>query len=151
MESVAKMKRLVPDQFHCLVKMHLSFLLDLTFDDCDCSFLYDSEVLTTPTKKKSFFTPKKKLIGTNGVMDGAPLTQVSWTLSWRQQVICIWFWISWFGSRYHHLIWLIFQEGVCQVFQIIEYLKRGNNIKCEGLFRKVITDNRNLGYNHKPL
>jgi len=28
------------------------------------------------------------------------------------------------------------QEGVCQVFQIIEYLKRGNNIKCEGLFRK---------------
>ena len=77
MESVAKMKRLVPDQFHCLVKMHLSFLLDLTFDDCDCSFLYDSEALTTPTKKKSFFTPKKKVTGTNGVMDGAPLTQVS--------------------------------------------------------------------------
>ena len=27
-------------------------------------------------------------------------------------------------------------EGVCQVFQIIEYLKRPSNLKVEGLFRK---------------
>ena len=28
------------------------------------------------------------------------------------------------------------QEGVCQVFQIIEYLKRPNNLRLEGIFRK---------------
>ena len=107
MESVSKMKRLVPDQFHCLVKMHLSFLLDLTTDDCNCEFLYESDALiATPTKKKSFFsaTPKRKTTGSSnkGVMEGAPLTQ----------------------------------EGVCQVFQIIEYLKRPNNLRLEGIFRK---------------
>ena len=102
------MRRLVPDQFHCLVKMHLSFLLDLETDDCNCDFLYESDALTTPSKKKSIFssTPKRKTSGisssTKGVMEGAPLTM----------------------------------EGVCQVFQIIKYLKRPDNLKIEGLFRK---------------
>jgi hypothetical protein len=108
------MRRVVPEQFHCLVKMHLSFLLDLTTDDCNCSFLYEHppDVLSTPSssRKKGIFpaTPKRK--GSNhgshgtskGVMEGAPLTM----------------------------------EGVCQVFQIIEYLKRPANLKMEGLFRK---------------
>lgn len=108
---VDKMRHLVPDQFHCLVKMHLSFLLDLNTDECNCSFLYENDVAAaTPSKKKSFTlaTPKRK--GSNhdskasskGVMEGAPLTM----------------------------------EGVCQVFQIIEYLKRPSNLTAEGLFRK---------------
>ena len=109
MECIDKMRHLAPDQFHMLVKMHLSFLLDLTTDDCDCRFLYDAELLSTPTKNKglSLVTPKRKtatssLAKVKGVMDGLPLTV----------------------------------EGVCQVFQIIEYLKRPANMKVEGLFRK---------------
>lgn len=110
MEIIDKMKRLAPDQFHMLVKMHLSFLLDLNTDDCDCSFIFDNQnqatsstaTTSTPTKSKglSFVTPRKKV--SKGVMEGAPLTL----------------------------------EGVCQVFQIIEYLKRPANLKTEGLFRK---------------
>ena len=90
--------------------MHLSFLLDLNTDDCNCEFLYETDILSTP-KKKHFFsssaTPSKKkhsvIAGcSKGVMEGGPLTF----------------------------------EGVCQVFQIIEYLKRPSNLKVEGLFRK---------------
>ena len=36
------LRRLEPDQFHSMVKMHLSFLLDLNTDDCDCSFIYEN-------------------------------------------------------------------------------------------------------------
>lgn len=109
MESVEKMRRLAPDQFHMLVKMHLSFLLDLETDDCDCSFVYETSAPTTPNGKNKalgFVTPRRKVMvptsKTKGVMEGAPLTV----------------------------------EGVCQVFQIIEFLRRPNNLKMEGLFRK---------------
>jgi hypothetical protein len=114
MECIEKMKRLAPDQFHMLVKMHLSFLLDLNTDDCDCSFVYDASATpATPTKNKglAFVTPRKKsqnpaaatgCLKSKGVMEGAPLTF----------------------------------EGVCQVFQIIEFLRRPANLKVEGLFRK---------------
>ena len=110
MEAIKKMRLLAPDQFHCLVKMHLSFLLDLTTDDCDCSFVYEGQMnLSTPSKKKHLFhgTPKRKVgvIAKNkGVMDGASLTL----------------------------------EGVCQIYQIIEYLKRPDSLKMEGLFRYVL-------------
>ena len=98
--STDKMRRLAPDQFHLLVKMHLSFLLDLTTDDCDCSFLYEAETLpTTPTRK---VFKRKGSTSVNGVMEGAPLTV----------------------------------EGVCQVSQLMEYLRRPENLKIEGLFRK---------------
>merc|ERR1719234_2164071 len=90
-----------------MVKMHLSFLLDLHTDDCDCSFLWEKpEKDSVDSKfKKAFSTPmalsiKKSKV--KGVMDGVPLTQ----------------------------------EGVCQVYQIIEYLGRPHNITQEGLFRK---------------
>lgn len=38
---VYKFRVAEPDVFHSTVKMHLSFLLDLNTDDCDCSFLYE--------------------------------------------------------------------------------------------------------------
>ena len=87
--------------------MHLSFLLELNFDDCDCNFIYETTPPSTPAKSKGsiFATPRRKNSngsggGYKGVMEGAPLTM----------------------------------EGVCQVSQIIEYLKR--NLQVEGLFRK---------------
>ena len=103
------MRRLVPDQFHSLVKMHLSFLTDLKYDDCDCNFVYETTTpSSTPSKSKGIFsgsaTPRRSKNSGNaykGVMEGAPLTM----------------------------------EGVCQVSQIIEYLKR--NLHIEGLFRSV--------------
>ena len=33
-----------PEYYHSMVKMHLSFLLDLHTDECDCSFLYEKQV-----------------------------------------------------------------------------------------------------------
>merc|ERR1719468_494972 len=79
--------------------MHLSFLLDLHTDECDCSFVTEKQ--DKQNKMKKAFTPMKKK-SVKGVMDGMPLTT----------------------------------EGVCQVYQIIEYLGRKHNITCEGIFRK---------------
>jgi len=99
LDLVHHMKVTEPEYFHSMVKMHLSFLLDLHTDECDCSFLYDKQEKESKVKKA--FTPMKKK-STKGVMDGVPLTQ----------------------------------EGVCQVYQIVEYLGRSHNITAEGLFRK---------------
>lgn len=106
MEPLERMRRLVPDQFHSLVKMHLSFILDLNYDDCDCNFVFETTPSSTPSKSKGIFsgavaTPRrsKNPSAYKGVMEGAPLTM----------------------------------EGVCQVSQIIDYLKR--NLDIEGLFR----------------
>lgn len=109
-----RLRRDDPEQFHCLVKMHLSFLLDMNTDDCDCSFLFAEAATSSSSSHRSekhrrFFvgggggaglgigggTPSKK-----GIMEGAPLTM----------------------------------EGVCQVFQLAEYL--GRHMDVEGLFRK---------------
>ena len=118
MEPLEKMRRLVPDQFHSLVKMHLSFLTDLKYDDCDCNFVYEATP-STPSKSKGIFsasaTPRRSKNSSNaykGVMEGAPLTM----------------------------------EGVCQVSQIIEYLKR--NLHIEGLFRSVKRIQRSTLFNN---
>ena len=107
LDVVRRMKLSEPDHYHGMVKMHLSFLLDLHTDECDCSFLWEKpEKDTVDSKlKKAFSTPMSlsmKKSKVKGVMDGVPLTQ----------------------------------EGVCQVYQIIEYLGRPHNIIQEGLFRK---------------
>jgi len=101
--DVGKRMRLTePEQYHAMVKMHLSFLLDLQTDECDCGFIIEKpEKETVDSKLKKAFTPMKKS-KPKGVMDGVPLTQ----------------------------------EGVCQVFQIIEFLGRPHNITTEGIFRK---------------
>jgi len=108
-----------------MVKMHLSFLLDLNTDDCDCNFVVDSSATISQPKESSssgaslakrLFTPKKLLGGGHshgssatpcssshkGVMDGAVLTM----------------------------------EGVCQAYQLIEYVGRERNLMVEGVFRK---------------
>ena len=110
MEHVVKFKREDPEQFHCLVKMHLSFLLDMNTDECDCSFLYDHlhSFDATPKRKGSILGPNRGILGGNagksgGIMEGAPLTM----------------------------------EGVCQIFQIIQFLDRQSNIEQVGLFRKT--------------
>ena len=41
MSSFLDLRHLEPDQFHAMVKMHLSFLLDLNTDDCDCNHIYN--------------------------------------------------------------------------------------------------------------
>ena len=109
MESVYKFKIEEPEQFHCLVKMHLSFLLDMNTDECDCSFLYDHLHLNdhaTPKRKGTLLSTNKGAgIGCSkrGIMEGANLTM----------------------------------EGVCQIFQIIQFLDRTCNIEQVGLFRKT--------------
>ena len=114
MDRCQHLRQSEPDRFHAMVKMHLSFLLDLNTDDCNCTFMADHKndfpgVLNPPSSiKKRIFTPKKSNKSSNGngahngIMDGAALTQ----------------------------------EGVCQVYQLIQYLGRDYNIGSEGLFRK---------------
>ncbi|KAK7791992.1 hypothetical protein R5R35_007978 [Gryllus longicercus] len=85
-----------PEQFLTLVRMHLSFVLDLNTDDYECA-------------EKNKFRPSKWVFGkktkclTKGVMEGAPLTQ----------------------------------EGICQAYQLIEYLTKESSICQEGLFRRT--------------
>ena len=43
MSSFLDLRHLEPDQFHAMVKMHLSFLLDLNTDDCDCNHIYNCD------------------------------------------------------------------------------------------------------------
>ena len=107
-ETVFRFKREDPEQFHCLVKMHLSFLLDMNTDECDCSFLYDHlhpNEIATPKRKGSILHNSKGALncGKKGIMEGATLTM----------------------------------EGVCQIFQIVQFLDRTNNIEQVGLFRKT--------------
>ncbi len=126
-EMAFSLRATEPDVFHSMVKMHLSFLLDLSTDDCDCSFIMDPAVAATPGKSghgdkdslaKRIFTPKKFLssghqsaqssssssssTSSKGVMDGATLTM----------------------------------EGVCQVFQLVDYLRAERNLTTVGIFRK---------------
>ncbi len=97
MSSAFRLRTSEPDVFHSMVKMHLSFLLDLNTDDCDCAFVMDPAVLpsqsavSTPkvtgadrehtSLAKRLFTPKRLLssgvqgaTSSHGVMDGATLT-----------------------------------------------------------------------------
>ena len=109
MENVFKFKREDPEQFHVLVKMHLSFLLDMNTDECDCSFLYEHlhpNDHATPKRKGSLLRSNKSATlnaSKKGIMDGANLTM----------------------------------EGVCQISQIIQYLDQNRNIEQVGLFRKT--------------
>lgn len=109
----ACLRREEPDLFHSLVKMHLSILLDLATDDCDCTHIYGhshSLGANTPSTKEGsvfkrrIFTPRKKSSHSShvGVMEGAVLTL----------------------------------EGVCQVYQLIAFLKRDAHLRVEGVFRK---------------
>ena len=113
MSSFLDLRHLEPDQFHGLVKMHLSFLLDLNTDDCDCNHVYNcgteskrvgggSSNSSTPAKSNAeakkkrlqMLTPRRLLpssdraasSASSHVMSGAALTM----------------------------------EGVCQVYQIMQ-------------------------------
>ncbi|KAJ8920411.1 hypothetical protein NQ315_005277 [Exocentrus adspersus] len=91
-----KFKHDYTEQFHILVRMHLSFLLDLNTDNNEC--------LTEKGKLKKWnLVPFVKKTKPRNVTEGAPLTQ----------------------------------ESISQVYQLIEFLKKEENIKTEGIFRKT--------------
>ncbi|XP_059478540.1 rho GTPase-activating protein 19 isoform X1 [Neocloeon triangulifer] len=101
LELAEKLRRDDPEQYQTLVRMHLSFVLDLNADDCDTA----CEKSAKPKAVKwglGTFTKGRKQSTTKGVMEGAPLTQ----------------------------------EGICQVYQLIEFLKSEPNIIQEGIFRR---------------
>jgi hypothetical protein len=107
MSSLSDLRHLEPDQFHAMVKMHLSFLLDLNTDDCESGHIYNSPAKSSKgsstsesTKKtKLFFTPKKSSLASSlkstNVMSGAALTM----------------------------------EGVCQAYQLIQVRIKWKNSK----------------------
>lgn len=95
-----KLRHEDPEQFQTLVRMHLSFVLDLNTDDTE----YQPEKEKCRSVKWGFVPFSKKLRPPiKGVMEGAPLTQ----------------------------------EGICQVYQLIEFLSREDNIIQEGIFRRT--------------
>jgi len=112
MDMVRRMKATEPEHYAGMVRMHLSFMLELATveNDTDVSAIWETKTLEPKDSvdsklKKAFSTPMSigmKKSKVKGVMDGVPLTQ----------------------------------EGVCQVYQIIEYLGRPHNIIQEGIFRK---------------
>uniref|UniRef100_A0A1B6DZ25 Rho-GAP domain-containing protein n=1 Tax=Clastoptera arizonana TaxID=38151 RepID=A0A1B6DZ25_9HEMI len=95
-----KLRQEDPIQFHTLVRMHLSFVLDLTTDDCECQ-----------TEKNKFLSLKWSLApfskkiksSVKGIMEGAPLTN----------------------------------EAISQVYQLITFLSKEENIVQEGIFRRT--------------
>ena len=95
MDELSLMKIQDPEEFHHLVKMHLSFLLDLSMDGSVLSFDVDQPDGSKPSK----CLPSG---GFKGIMDGAVLTM----------------------------------EGVCQIYQIIQFLEQPHHITTEGIFRK---------------
>ncbi|XP_065169690.1 rho GTPase-activating protein 19 isoform X1 [Atheta coriaria] len=95
-----KLRRENLEQFIILVRMHLSFVLDLTTDENDA--------FVDKTKMKKWNLVPFKKSKCRGIMEGAPLTH----------------------------------EGICQVYQLIEFLKREPNICKEGVFRRTGSLNR---------
>lgn len=94
-----KFKREFNEQYHILVRMHLSFLLDQTTDEYVSTFYKfiliasssRNEYLSDKNKlKKWALVPFNKKSKSRGTMEGAPLTH----------------------------------EGICQVYQLIEFLKK---------------------------
>lgn len=84
------------EQFNILVRMHLSFVLDLNTEETD--------LLTDKSKLKKWgLGAFGKKIKTKCIAEGTPLTQ----------------------------------EGICQVYQLIEFLKKEQNISVEGIFRRT--------------
>lgn len=84
------------EQFNILVRMHLSFVLDLNTEETD--------LLTDKSKLRKWgLSAFGKKVKTKGVSEGTPLTQ----------------------------------EGICQVYQLIEFLKKEQNISVEGIFRRT--------------
>lgn len=96
---VEKLRREYPEQFYTLVKMHLSFILDLNTDESEVSHEKNK---FKPSKWVSVAFSRKPKCPSKGVMEGAPLTQ----------------------------------EGICQVYQLIEFLGKEQNIIQEGIFRR---------------
>ncbi|KAJ8880528.1 hypothetical protein PR048_016998 [Dryococelus australis] len=86
-----------PEQFHTLVRMHLSFLLDLSTDDSESGVAERSWLRTLKPGWLSL-TRKSRSAGRTGL----PLTQ----------------------------------ETICQVYQLIEFLSREQNVCQEGIFRR---------------
>lgn len=89
------------EQYNILVRMHLSFVLDLNTED--------NEYLNEKSKNKKWklvsFMKKSKSVDT---LEGFPLNQ----------------------------------EGLKQVYQLVEYLKKEENLKIEGIFRRTGSLNR---------
>ncbi|XP_049960895.1 uncharacterized protein LOC126481294 isoform X1 [Schistocerca serialis cubense] len=96
---VEKLRREYPEQFYTLVRMHLSFILDLNTDESEVAHEKNK---FKPSKWVSVAFSRKAKCPSKGVMEGAPLTQ----------------------------------EGICQVYQLIEFLGKEQNIIQEGIFRR---------------
>ncbi|XP_065338225.1 rho GTPase-activating protein 19 isoform X1 [Cloeon dipterum] len=96
LELAEKLRREDPEHYATLVRMHLSFVLDLAVEESE-----PVEKQSGKAAKKWFGTSKVRK-QSKGVMEGAPLTQ----------------------------------EGICQVYQLIEFLKDEPNITQEGIFRR---------------
>ncbi|KAG8227737.1 hypothetical protein J437_LFUL008381, partial [Ladona fulva] len=82
-----KLRREDPEQYHTLIRMHLSFVLDLHTDECDSG---TDKAKNRALKWNLLPFSKKSKTQSKGVMEGAPLTQ----------------------------------EGICQVYQLIEFLSK---------------------------
>ncbi len=132
-EGAFRLRALEPDVFHSMVKMHLSFLLDLNVDDCDCSFLMDptasssSSTTTASASSKEdkestslarrIFTPKRHARGGGASSSSAAGSFAPSSSSCSSGVMD--------GAA-------LTMEGVCQAYQLVEYLGREHNIVIEG-------------------
>ncbi|XP_046688260.1 rho GTPase-activating protein 19 isoform X2 [Homalodisca vitripennis] len=94
-----KLKSEDPVQFHTLVRMHLSFVLDLNTDDCDSQ----PEKSKLRSVKWSFVPFTKKTKPPGKTSEGPQLTK----------------------------------DGISQVYQLIEFLSKEENIVQEGIFRRT--------------
>ncbi|XP_021371940.1 rho GTPase-activating protein 19-like isoform X1 [Mizuhopecten yessoensis] len=103
-KNVNRLRNCMPEKFSTLVKMHLSFLLDLDGTKLEEMFLETNEKHEITKRKPSTpFSKKKEKHQPQPNLFGASLTQ----------------------------------ENVSQIYQLIDFLGRPDNIRTEGLFRKT--------------
>ncbi|XP_069139032.1 rho GTPase-activating protein 19-like [Argopecten irradians] len=103
-KNVNRLRNCMPEKFSTLVKMHLSFLLDLDGSKLEDMFLESTEKQEVTKRKPSTpFSKKKEKHQPPPNLFGAALTQ----------------------------------DNVSQIYQLIDFLGRPENIRTEGLFRKT--------------
>nr|CAD7407709.1 unnamed protein product [Timema cristinae] len=142
-----RLRREDPEQFHTLVRMHLSFVLDLNTDDssgsespsCPAGVLHALHCMWKDAVARpapcSHARKQPGFICSECVTEKSKFRPLKWGLvPFKRGNKC--------PSKGIMEGVPLTQEGICQVYQLIEFLSREHNISQEGIFRRSGSSSR---------
>ncbi|PNF26273.1 hypothetical protein B7P43_G02660 [Cryptotermes secundus] len=144
-----RLRREDPEQFHTLVRMHLSFVLDLSTDDC-LSESHASNIHCPGTMLHVLFCICKescscvKPLRTNKSQQHASIIELERCECASEKArsrLQKWGFVP-FSKKGKCAVKGVMegapltQEGICQVYQLIDFLSKEQNICQEGIFRR---------------